>query len=258
VHRYADKHDIGGEKKRGNIGSKPVTDPAILLLDEPTSGLDSTSAVVLMRILHDLVRNEGKTIITSIHHRSLAVFFAFNALMLLTDGKVEYLGTPNGSLEYVRDMGLECPGEYNAADHHMDLLVVDGAIDDDNDDDNNVEDDDNDDDDKDDDNDDGCVDGDDREGENDQTGGGWRTTAAAPLRRRRTGGGTSTMRLLIESCDAEASAKRIEDEDAAEQAMRFDGSGSAADGASAPGDGGGTFVARVRTGEHHCHPLCAV
>jgi hypothetical protein len=42
------------------------------------------------------------------------------------------------------------------------------------------------------------------------------------------------------------------------RAMRFDGSGSAAGGASAPGNGGGTFVARVHTGEHHCHPLCAL
>ena len=159
------------------------------------------------------------------------MFFAFDALMLLADGKVVYLGTPNGSLEYVRDMRLECPGGYNAADHHMDLLVVDGAIEYNDDDDN----------------DDGGGDGDNQEGENDQTGGGWRTTAAAPLRRRRTGGGTTTKRLLIESWDAEASAKRIEDKDAAERAMRIDGSGSAAGGASAPGDGGGTFVARVRT-----------
>ena len=86
----------------------------------------------------------------------MAVFFAFDVLMLLADGKVVYHGTPNGSLEYVRDMGLECPGGYNAADHHMDLLVVDGAIEYDDDDDD----------------DDGGGDGDNQEGENDQTGGG--------------------------------------------------------------------------------------
>ena len=210
----------GGEKKRVNIGSELLTDPAIVLLDEPTSGLDSTSAVALMKILHELARDEGKTIITSIHQPSSAVFFAFDRLMLLADGKVVYLGTPNGSLEYVRDMGLECPGGYNAADHHMDLLVVDGAIDDDNDDD------------------DGDGDNGDREGEDVD---GLRVVTGAPLRRRRrTRGGTTTKRLLIDSWDAEASAKRIEDEDAAERAMRFDGSSRGAGGASAPGDGGGT------------------
>ncbi len=82
--------------------------------------------------------------------------------------------------------------------------------------------------------------------------------AAAPLLRRRMGGGTTTKRLLIESWDAKAFVKRIKDKDAAERAMRFDGSGSAAGGVSAPGEGGGTFVARVRMGEHHCHPLCSL
>jgi len=136
-----------------NIGSDLLTDPAIVLLDKLMLGLDNTSAVALMRILHNLARDEGKTIITSIHQPSLAVLFAFDVLMLLADGKVVYLSTPNGSLEYVRDMGLECPGGYNAADHHMDLLVVDGTIEDDNSDDDD-------------------DDGDDREGENDQTGRG--------------------------------------------------------------------------------------
>ncbi|KAL3827311.1 hypothetical protein ACHAXA_005057 [Cyclostephanos tholiformis] len=90
----------GGEKKRVNIGSELLTDPSIILLDEPTSGLDSTSAVGLMNILHELARIEGKTIITSIHQPSSAVFFAFDKLMLLSDGHVVYFGTPRGSLEH--------------------------------------------------------------------------------------------------------------------------------------------------------------
>ena len=119
----------GGERKRVNIGSELLTDPAIILLDEPTSGLDSTSAVALMRILDSLAREEGKTIITSIHQPSSAVFFGFDKLMLLADGNVVYFGTPKDSLEHVKKLGLECPAGYNAADHHMDLLVVDSAID---------------------------------------------------------------------------------------------------------------------------------
>ena len=91
-----------------------LPDPSILLLDEPTSGLDSTSAVALMKILDKLAREEGKTIITSIHQPSSAVFFAFDKLMLLADGNVVYFGTPNDSLEYVKMLKMECPAGYNA------------------------------------------------------------------------------------------------------------------------------------------------
>lgn len=117
----------GGEKKRVNIGTELLTDPSIILLDEPTSGLDSTSAVALMRILYSLAHDGGKTIITSIHQPSSAVFFAFDKIMLLADGNVVYFGTPQESLDHCAGLGLDCPSGYNAADHWMDLLVIDSA-----------------------------------------------------------------------------------------------------------------------------------
>ena len=169
----------GGERKRVNIGSELLTDPSIILLDEPTSGLDSTSAVALMRILESLAREEGKTIITSIHQPSSAVFFGFEKLMLLADGNVVYFGTPKDSLEHVKRLGLECPAGYNAADHHMDLLVVDSAIDEDDFADN-------------------CA-----EQSNEEATG----TIA-----RQSIGGTTTKQILIDSWDSEAAAIRIEDE----------------------------------------------
>lgn len=157
-----------------------------------------------MSILHNLARDQGKTIITSIHQPSSSVFFGFDKLMLLADGNVAYFGTPQGSLEHVKKLGLECPAGYNAADHHMDLLVVDSAIDDDE---------------------------EDTEGKNDEftenngadlvvandttTGLRHRTKAA----RRQTAGGTTTKQKLISSWDSEAVAKQIEEEDAEEQAQ---------------------------------------
>ena len=196
----------GGEKKRVNIGSELLTDPAIILLDEPTSGLDSTSAVALMKILHTLARNEGKTIITSIHQPSSAVFFAFDKLMLLADGNVVYFGTPQGSLDHVKNIGLECPAGYNAADHHMDLLVVDSAIDEEDDSDNE------------------------EDGEEKKKDGESSVSASADtgmrhrVTRRQTTGGTTTKQKLIASWDGEATAKQIEEEDAEEQAQ-FGGGG---------------------------------
>ena len=187
----------GGEKKRVNIGSELLTDPSIVLLDEPTSGLDSTSAVALMQILHSLARDHNKTIITSIHQPSSAVFFGFDKLMLLADGNVVYFGTPQNSLDHAKKLGLECPSGYNAADHWMDLLVVDSAIEEDT---TNV---------------------DDEESSEDALNGETAPTgkSSSGLVRRRKGamgrrstGGTTTKQRLIESWDAEESAKKIEEE----------------------------------------------
>ena len=125
----------GGEKKRVNIGTELLTDPAVLLLDEPTSGLDSTSAVALIQMLSKLARNSNKTIITSIHQPSSALFFGFDRLIMLAEGHVVYFGQPKQSLLYLKQHGLDCPLGYNGADHWMDLLVQDSAIDDDEDDD---------------------------------------------------------------------------------------------------------------------------
>jgi len=57
----------GGERKRTSIGVELVTDPSVILLDEPTSGLDSFKAVQVVKLLKNLARKEGKTIISTIH-----------------------------------------------------------------------------------------------------------------------------------------------------------------------------------------------
>ena len=118
----------GGEKKRVNIGTELLTDPDVLLLDEPTSGLDSTSAVALVKMLQGLARTKNKTIITSIHQPSSAVFASFDRLIMLAEGHVVYFGRPRDSMNYLRQQHLNCPDGYNAADHWMDLLVQDSAI----------------------------------------------------------------------------------------------------------------------------------
>jgi len=118
----------GGEKKRLNIGTELLTNPEVLLLDEPTSGLDSTSAVALMKMLQGLARTANKTIITSIHQPSSALFASFDRLIMLAEGHVVYFGRPLESLHYLREQNLACPDGYNAADHWMDLLVQDSAI----------------------------------------------------------------------------------------------------------------------------------
>jgi hypothetical protein len=99
------------------------------LLDEPTSGLDSTSAVSLLKLLRTLAQEHRKTIITSIHQPSSSMFRSFDQLLMLSEGHVVFFGTPSASLDYLEERGMPCPPGYNAADHWMDLLVADSAVD---------------------------------------------------------------------------------------------------------------------------------
>lgn len=90
---------------------------------------DSSSAVSLLQLLQSLARDGNRTIVTSIHQPSSAVFRSFDRLLMMSDGKVVYFGSPVDSLGYLTRLDLACPPGYNAADHWMDLLVapVDGS-----------------------------------------------------------------------------------------------------------------------------------
>lgn len=60
----------GGERKRVSIGIEMISDPSLLILDEPTSGLDSFKSLELMKLIYELARLRGKTVIATIHQPS--------------------------------------------------------------------------------------------------------------------------------------------------------------------------------------------
>jgi ABC-type lipoprotein export system ATPase subunit len=62
----------GGEMQRVAIARALVNSPEILLADEPTGNLDSTRAAEIIRILKDLSREEGVTVIMVTHNLELA------------------------------------------------------------------------------------------------------------------------------------------------------------------------------------------
>lgn len=80
----------GGERKRTSIGVELVSDPSLIMLDEPTSGLDSFKARSICKLLHDLARKKGKTIVSTIHQPSSEAFFYFDRLILMADGYCVY------------------------------------------------------------------------------------------------------------------------------------------------------------------------
>jgi ABC-type multidrug transport system ATPase subunit len=83
----------GGEKKRVNIGIELMSKPSILFLDEPTSGLDSSSALLVMSSLKNLVKSAGMTICSVIHQPRKQIFESFDCLLLLgVGGNMVYHG----------------------------------------------------------------------------------------------------------------------------------------------------------------------
>lgn len=62
----------GGEQQRVSIARALAKNPKILLGDEPTGALDSETGVVVLELLQNLCRAEGKTVILVTHNADIA------------------------------------------------------------------------------------------------------------------------------------------------------------------------------------------
>jgi ABC-type multidrug transport system ATPase subunit len=87
----------GGERKRVELASELVVDPAILLVDEATSSLDPASEARVMEVLARTAR-QGKLVLCVTHH--LDNISKAETLLILGEGKVVYLGPPGGACSH--------------------------------------------------------------------------------------------------------------------------------------------------------------
>ncbi|KAJ4724608.1 ABC transporter G family member 11-like [Melia azedarach] len=109
----------GGQKRRVSICIEILTRPKLLFLDEPTSGLDSAASYHVMNRIVKLARQDGRTVIASIHQPSGEVFELFHNLCLLSSGRTVYFGSVSIAEQFFASSGFPCPSLRNPSDHYL-------------------------------------------------------------------------------------------------------------------------------------------
>jgi lipoprotein-releasing system ATP-binding protein len=92
--RHKPRELSGGEMQRAAIARALVNQPRILLADEPTGNLDAATGREIVRLLRDLNRDEGLTIIMVTHN--LDIVAETDRVVRLVTGQIE--GTPPPAL----------------------------------------------------------------------------------------------------------------------------------------------------------------
>ncbi|SFM08373.1 energy-coupling factor ABC transporter ATP-binding protein [Pelosinus propionicus] len=90
----------GGQKQRLVLASVLATNPKILVLDEPTSALDPEGTHSLYKLLSDLNKEHGITILVVEHDIATVLPYA-DQFILLENGQLIFNGTPEKVLSYM-------------------------------------------------------------------------------------------------------------------------------------------------------------
>ncbi len=82
----------GGQKRKVDVARALMTEPQLLILDEPTTGLDPKTRKILWRVLEEIQKEKGMTILLTTHYMEEAA----NAdnVVIMHEGVIKATGTP--------------------------------------------------------------------------------------------------------------------------------------------------------------------
>ena len=102
----ADSQLSGGERRKTVLACQLAAEPSIVLADEPTSGLDSSSAADVVGCLSRYAGGastwcapQRRIVALTIHQPSSALFDLFDRVIVVSEGRIAWTGTPRTSMK---------------------------------------------------------------------------------------------------------------------------------------------------------------
>ncbi|KAK9807392.1 hypothetical protein WJX73_000014 [Symbiochloris irregularis] len=118
----------GGERKRVTSAEHLVGPKRVLLMDEISTGLDSATTYTVIDFLARSTHMLNLTTMISLLQPPPEVFYLFDDVLLLTDGRVCYHGPVKESLAFFSGLGLVCPVRKDPASFLQEVTTPKGQL----------------------------------------------------------------------------------------------------------------------------------